>query len=117
VNRPTVFKSTGERLAGILEIAREQRECLARGDLDAVQQLQARRQELSEGIQSLDSREHDARGTLSQILRVDREIGCLLSLEMFDIKKKMKTIASLRRLLRSRSPAGRYPPRQLSRHA
>jgi hypothetical protein len=117
VNRPTALESTGERLAGILEIAREQRELLTRGDLDAVQKLQARRQQLLEGIQSLDNRDEDARSTLSKILRLDREIGCLLSLEVNDIKEQMKTIGSLRRLLQSRSPAGRRPPRQFSRHA
>ena len=117
MNRPTPFQSTGERLAGILEIAREQRELLARGDLDAVQKLQAGRQQLLEAIQSLDKRDEDARSTLSKILRLDQEMGCLLSLEAHDIKEKMKTIGSLRKLLRSRSPAGRRPPRHLSRHA
>jgi len=117
LNRPTPFESTGERLAGILEIAREQREFLARGDLDAVQKLQARRQRLMEGIQSLDNRDEDAHSTLSKILRLDREIGCLLSLEVIDTKEQMKTIGSLRKLLQSRSPAGKRPPRQLSRHA
>lgn len=117
MNRPTALESTGERLAGILEIAREQRKFLARGDLDAVQKLQARRQELLEGIQSLDNRDEDARSTLSKILRLDQEMGCLLSLEAHDIKEKMKTIGSLKKLLQSRSPAGRRPPRQLSRHA
>ena len=117
MNRPTALQSTGERLAGILEIAREQREFLARGDLDAVQRLQARRQQLMEGIQSLDKRDEDAHDTLSKVLHLDREIGCLLSLEVLDITEQMKTIGSLRRLLQSRSPTGRRPPRQLSRHA
>lgn len=117
MTRPTPFQSTAERLAGILEIAREQRELLARGDLDAVQKLQAGRQQLLEGIQSLDKRDEDARSTLSKILRLDQEMGCLLSLEAHDIKEKMQTIGSLRKLLQSRSPAGRRPPRHLSRHA
>ena len=117
MNRPTSFESAGERLTRILELAREQRELLARGDLDAVQKLQARRQRLMEGIQSLDKRDEDAHNTLSKILRLDREIGCLLSLEVIDIKEQMKTIGSLRKLLQSRSPAGKRPPRQLSRHA
>jgi hypothetical protein len=117
VNRPAAFESTGHRLAGILEIAKEQRELLARGDLDAVQNLQARRQQLMQGIQSLDKRDEDAHETLSKILRFDREIGCLLSLEVHDIKEQMKTIGSLKKLLQRRSPAGRHPPRQLSRHA
>ena len=117
LNRPTPFESAGERLAGILEIAREQRELLARGDLDAVQKLQERRQQLMEGIQSLDKRDEDAHDTLSKVLHLDRQIGCLLSLEVHDIKEKMKTIGSLRKLLQSRSPTGRRPPRQLSRHA
>lgn len=116
MNRPTALESTGERLAGILEIAKEQREFLTRGDLDAVQELQARRRQLLEGIQSLDTRDEDARSTLSKILRLDQEMGCLLSLEMVDTREKMKTIASLRKLLRSRSPAGRHPPRHLSQH-
>lgn len=117
MNRSTSFQSTGERLAGILEIAREQRELLARGDLNAVKELQAERQQLLEGIQSLDKRDEDARSTLSKILRLDQEMSCLLSLEVIDIKEKIKTIGSLRKLLRSRSPAGRRPPHQLSRHA
>ena len=117
MNRPTAFQSPAERLAEVFEIAKEQRKFLARGDLDAVQELQATRQQLMEGIQSLDKRDRDAHGTLSRILHLDREMGCLLSLEVHDIKEKMKTIGSLRKLLQSRSPAGRRPPRQLSRHA
>ena len=117
MSRPTPFQSAGETLAGILEIAREQREFLARGDLDAVQRLQARRQQLMEGIQSLDKRDKAAHDTLSKILDLDRKMNCLLTLEAHDIKEKMKTIGSLRKLLQSRSPAGRRPPRQLSRHA
>ena len=116
MNRPTAFQSAAERLGEVFEIAKEQREFLARGDLDAVEKLQAKRQQLLAGIQSLDKRDQDARGALSKILHLDREMGCLLSLEMYDIKEKMKTIGSLRKLLRSRSPAGRRPPRQLSRH-
>lgn len=117
MNRPAAFESTGHRLAGILKIAKEQRELLARGDLDAVQNLQARRQQLMQGIQSLDKRDEEAHETLSKILQLDREIGCLLSLEVHDIKEQMKTIGSLKKLLQRRSPAGRHPPRQLSRHA
>jgi len=113
----TPFETAGERLAAILEIARKQREFLARGDLDAVQKIQARRQQLMEGIQSLDKRDDDAHDTLSKVLHLDREIICLLSLEVHDIKEKRKTIGSLRKLLQSRSPTGRRPPRQLSRHA
>jgi hypothetical protein len=116
LNRPNPFDSTGERLAGILEIAREQRELLARGDLHAVQKLQARRQQLMKGIQSLDKKDGEAHAALSKILHLDREIRCLLSLEVHDIKEQMKTIGSLRRLLQSRAPTGRHPPRQFSRH-
>ncbi len=116
MNRPTAFQSDAERLGEVFEIAKEQREFLARGDLDAVDKLQAKRQQLLAGIQSLDKRDQDARGTLSKILHLDREMGCLLSLEMCDIKEKMKTIGSLRKLLRSRPPAGRRPPSHLSRH-
>jgi hypothetical protein len=104
-------------LAGILEIAREQREFLARGDLKAVENLQARRQQLMEGIQSLNKRDEDARSTVSEILRLDEEIHCLLSLEVHEIKEQMKTIGSLGKLLRSRSAAAIRPSRKLSRHA
>lgn len=117
MNRPASSQSTGEKLAGILEIVREQRERLARGDLDAVGNLQARRQQLTEGIQSLDSGDGDSRATLSKILHLDQEIRCLLFLEMHDIKEQMKTIRSLRKLLRSRSPTRTRPTRQISRHA
>ena|GEM_PF-2654936 len=117
MNPPTPSESTGERLAEILEIAREQRESLARGDLDAVQKLQARRQDLMEGIQSLDKRDREAHATLSKILRLDREVRCLLSLEVHDIKDQIRTVGSLRKLLRSHSPSARRPSRQLSRRA
>ena len=117
MSRPTPFESAGERLAGILEIAREQRGFLARGDLDAVRNLQTRRQQLMEGIQSLDKRDNGDEATLSKILHLDQEILCLLSLEVHDIKEQMKTIGSLRRLLQSRSSEGKRPPRQLSRLA
>lgn len=116
MSRPSPFESTGERLAGILEIAGEQRELLARGDLGAVQNLQARRQQLMEGIQSPDKRDKAAQDTLEKILDLDRRMNCLLSSEAHDIKEQMKTITSLRRLLRSRSPAGSHPPRRLSQH-
>ena len=116
MSRPTPFQSAGETLAGILKIAREQREFLARGDLDAVQNLQAKRQQLVEGIQSLDKRDDDAHATLSKILHLDQEIHCLLSLEVHDIKEQMKTIGSLKKLLQSRPPTGKHPPRKLPRH-
>ena len=87
MSRPSPFESTGERLAGILEIAGEQRELLARGDLGAVQNLQARRQQLMEGIQSPDKRDKAAQHTLEKILDLDRRMNCLLSSEAHDIKE------------------------------
>jgi hypothetical protein len=115
VNHPPAFASTAERLAGILAIAREQRQLLARGDLEGLQALQSRRQQLSEDIQSLDKGDRDARDTLSKILGLDQEMGCLLLAELSETKEKMKNISSLRRLVRSRLPAGRRPLRHLSR--
>ena len=115
MKRPGRFQSTPELLARILEIAREQRECLGRGDLDAVQALQARRQELLAGIQSLDNRDPSGRETLSEILCLDRQMGCLLLSELVDIQYRIQTIASLRKLLRSRFRAERGPTKHLSR--
>ena len=117
MNRPVRYHTTGDSLAVILEIARQQRECFARGDLDMVLTLQARRQQLMEGIQSIDKSDPDAHATLSEIMSLDQDMHCLLSSEMHEIKDKIKTIGSLRRLLQSRSPAGRRPPRHFSRHA
>jgi hypothetical protein len=117
VRNATGFDSAGERLAAILETARGQRELLARTDLDGVQALQARRQQLMAGIQSLDECAQDARPALSEILRLDREMRWILLLELADIKEQIKTCASLRKLLRNRSPAAKRPPRHLSRHA
>lgn len=106
--------SAGEGLTAILEIAKQQRCLLARGDLDAMLDLQAKRQQLLVSVQTVDEPEGDARRMLSEILRLDREMECLLSMELLDIKEQMKTVASLRKLLRSRSSAGTGPPGQLS---
>jgi hypothetical protein len=117
LNGFTPFESDPERLSRILRIAQEQHESLARGDLEAVLELQARRQELTDGIQSLDKQDEGVRDTFAAIRRLDQDLLCLLSSEVIDIKKQMKTVGSLRRLLGTHSPAGNRPPRPLSTRA
>ena len=104
------------KLATLLEIAREQRERLARGDLETLVALQARRQELLAGVQSLDGGDRAEQGVVQEILALDKEMICLLSSELSDIKEKLQKIAPLRKLLRSRPRAGGRPARHLSRH-
>ena len=104
------------KLATLLEIAREQRELLARGDLESLVALQGRRQQLLAGIQSLDEQDRDEQGAVAEILALDKEMICLLSSELVDIKEKMQKIAPIRKLLRSRPHTGPRPPRHLSRH-
>ena len=104
------------KLATLLEIAKEQRELLARGDLEGLVALQERRQQLLAGIQSLDEEDRGERGPVAAILALDREMVCLLSSELFEIQDKMQKITSIRKLLRSRLPAGKPPARHLSRH-
>ena len=116
MKRSQGFESAAERLAAILEIAREQRKCMGRGDLEAVQELQAKRQELLAGVQSLDRRNRDEKGTVSEILNLDQEMVCLLLSEVVDIQDRMQKITFLRKLLRTRSRAMRRPTHQLSRH-
>jgi hypothetical protein len=104
------------KLATLLEIAKEQRELLARGDLEALAALQERRQQLLAGIQSLDEGDRGEQGAMAGILALDKEMICLLSSELLDIQDKMKKVTSIRKLLRSRPHAGRRPARHLSRH-
>lgn len=104
------------KLATLLEIAKEQRELLARGDLEALEALQQRRQQLLSGIQSLDEGDRGDQGTVERILALDREMVCLLSSELVDIQDKMQKITSIRKLLQSRPPTGKRPARHLSRH-
>ena len=92
VNRLNPFESDRERLNRILEIAGQQHAFLARGDLNAVLALQARRQQLMEGIESLDKEDERVRATLSKIRRLDQDLHCLLSSEVLDIKEKIKTL-------------------------
>jgi hypothetical protein len=110
------FKSAAERLAAILEIARDQRKCIERGDLEAVQELQGRRQELLAGVQPLDRPDGQEKGTVSEILNLDQEMVCLLLSEVVDIQDRMQKTAFLRKLLRTRPRVVRRPAHQLSRH-
>ncbi len=116
MKRPTGFDEAGETLTGVLEIAEEQRACLARGDLEAVQALQQKRQELLEGIQSLDKGHRPTRAILAKINRLDRELGCLLLVELAEANDKLKTVRSLKKLLRSRLSDRTPPPGRVSRH-
>lgn len=113
---PKGLDPCAEKLTLVLEIAREQREGLARGDLEAVQRLQRQRQQLWKDIQSLDKPESRQGETALEILALDRHMVCLLLSEVADIKEKMLKINSLRKLLRSRPGATRPPTHQLSRH-
>jgi hypothetical protein len=116
VKHPRESETASTKLATLLEIAREQRELLARGDLEALETLQQRRQQLLSGIQSLDEEDRGDRGTIERILALDKEMVCLLSSELVDIHDKMQKIFSIRKLLRSRPHADRRPVRHLSRH-
>ena len=104
------------KLATLLEIAKEQRELLARGDLEALEVLQQRRQQLLSGIQSLDEGDRGDQGTVAGILALDKEMVCLLSSELIDIQDKMQKVTSIRKLLQSHTHAGKRPVRHLSRH-
>lgn len=110
------FTASAEKLALFLEIARKQREGLARGDLELVRHLQGERQQLLETIQSLDKPDSRQEETTSEILGLDRQMICLLLSEVADIKEKMLKINSLRKLLRGRPGAKRRPSHHLSRH-
>ena len=105
------------KLASLLQIAKEQRELLARGDLEAVAALQERRQQLLAGIQSFDEGERDEQGAVAGILALDKEMICLLASERFDIQEKIQKVTSIRKLLPGRPHAGRRPRPHLSRHA
>jgi len=104
------------KLATLLEIAREQRVLLARGDLEALVALQGRRQQLLAGIQSLDEGNGGEQGAVAEILALDKEMICLLSSELIDIKETIQKIAPIRKLLRRRPHAGARPARHFSRH-
>ena len=103
------------RLKEVLEIARVQQALLARGDLKAVQTLQATRQQLLQGIQSLDGEEEEEKAIASEVLKLDQAMGLLLSSEVTDIQRKMKKIASVRKLFHTRRSSRNPTPRYVSR--
>ncbi len=113
----TRFKSADEKLAGILDMAKRQREFLARGDLDALSELQQQRQQLMAGIQSLDNATQEGLRARSEVLRLDKEMETILLAELADIKDKLGISTSLRKLLRTRSSPSKRPSRHLSRRA
>jgi hypothetical protein len=104
------------KLATLLRIVEGQRECLSRGDLAGVQELQTQRQQLWEGTQSVDKGDPDESRILSKILALDHEMRCLLLSEVTEIQEEMLNIRSLRKLLRSRPRVTKGPAGNLSRH-
>lgn len=91
-----------EALESTLSLAREQRRLLSHGNLGGIERLQASRQQLLEHIQSLDAPTPAQRRLMVEIGNVDREMRLLLASEFADIKGKLKTVTSLRSLIRSR---------------
>jgi hypothetical protein len=109
------LKENVRTLKQILEMALEQRAHLARGDLEAVQELQAARQQLLDGIQSIDGEDPAERATVSEILRHDQAIRLLLSSEVTDIQRKMQKITAVKKLLHTRRASRKGTPRYVSR--
>ncbi len=105
-------------LAIIRGIARRQKALLARGDLAGVVALQTERQEVLERIQSLDD---DGRGldrrVVGEILETDRGIRLLLLTQLAEIQTKLQTVASLKKLIRSKRPSPTRPPNRVSERA
>ena len=103
------------RLKEVLEIARAQQALLARGDLKAVQTLQATRQQLLQGIQSLDGEEEEVKAVASEVLMIDQAMGLLLSSEVTDIQRKIQKILSVKKLFHTRRSSRDRRPRHVSR--
>lgn len=115
MREPEDLNDTKEKLKKILEMACEQRSLLDRGDLEAVQALQASRQRLLPGVQSLDGADGETKSMVSEIRKTDQSLRLLLSSELTDIERKMRKIASLRKLFHARRPARKGSPRYVSR--
>ena len=109
------MKANANKLTQVLDIAMEQRALLARGDLEAVQALQVTRQQLLEGIQSLDVEDQEQKAIVEEILKLDKTIHLLLSSEVIDIHRKMLKIKSIKKLFHTRRPTRRGTPRYISR--
>jgi hypothetical protein len=103
------------RLKEVLDIAREQRVLLDRGDLKAVESLQATRQQLLQGIQSFDAQEGEERSIAAEVLRIDQSLRLLLLSEVGEIEKKMQKISAVRKLFHTRRSSRRGTPRYVSR--
>ncbi len=105
-----------QRLREILNIARQQREMLARADFEVINDLQEKRQELQSGIQSLDECGRVENDLVSQIRDLDRETHLLLLSKLADSQEELQKIGTLRRMLHSYRPSSNRPANRLSCH-
>ncbi|MEW6441365.1 MAG: hypothetical protein AB1640_10570 [bacterium] len=106
-----------QKLERILEIARRQRELLAREDLEEVGGLQTGRQQVLADIQIIDEPDDDEREILRQILETDREILWLLVSKSSDIQRRMQRITCLKKMLHAPCADPEGSRRRLSRRA
>ncbi len=105
-----------QRLRKIFHIAREQRDMFARADLEVIDDLQKKRQELQSGIQSLDECGPDENDLIAQIRDLDRETHLLLVLKLADTQEELQKITILKRMLHSYRPSSNRPAPRLSCH-
>jgi len=105
-----------QSLREILDIAREQRKKLACADLEAINDLQEKRQQLQSGVQSLDECSPDESDLVAQIRDLDRETHLLLLSKLADSQEELQKIATLKRLLHRHRPSSNRPTNRLSCH-
>ena len=105
-----------QRLREILRIAGHQRDMLACADLDAITELQEKRQQLQEGIQSLDECNPEEKELVTRIQTLDRETRLLLLAKLADTKEEMQKIGTLRRVMHSYRPTTKSASPRLSCH-
>jgi hypothetical protein len=110
-----VLRENAHKLRQVLEIALEQRSLLARGDLEGIQAMQATRQQLLQGIQSLDGDDGEEMATVSKILEADQAIRLLLASELTGIKRKMQKVRAVKKLIHTRRSSRKGAPRYVSR--
>ena len=103
-------------LEEVHEIARQQRRLLIYEDITPVFDLQQQRDALLEKIGPFDpDTEGDYEKQLaSQILKLDREIICLLSTRFDDVKNKMQELSYFKKMLQSRRKSISEPSNKLS---
>jgi len=103
-----------EQLKEFLRISDKQQELLARADWDSIVSLLQRRQELLAEIQSLDELNAEEKTLVNRIVATNRKTGCLLSLELVDIKDKIKKVGTLKKLVKASRPSAPPPSQRLS---